>query len=254
MSKNIVFMVNIKNEGNESRSNPYIYSIKSWEKWCDKNDCELFVLTERIYDKEIMNPNWHKLFVFDLLENEEIDYNQILIVDSDTIVHPDCPNFFEETDNKFCAVHNEGSYDWVCRSIENYSKYLFDGFTFPLYEYFNSGFLIINKNHKKLYKDVVNFYLENRENIVKIQETFGVGTDQPVLNFFVQKENIDLKILPYEFNMQDMFRKEIIDNDLTFIQLGWIYHYNAIPQEFKQQTGDVEYWMKKTYENFYGGL
>ena len=54
--------------------------------------------------------------------------------------------------------------------------------------------------------------------------------------------------------MQDMFRKEIIDNDLTFIQLGWIYHYNAIPQEFKQQTGDVEYWMKKTYENFYGGL
>jgi len=165
-----------------------------------------------------------------------------------------CPNFFEETDNKFCAVHNEGSYDWVCRSIENYSKYLFDGFTFPLYEYFNSGFLIINKNHKKLYKDVVNFYLENRENIVKIQETFGVGTDQPVLNFFVQKENIDLKILPYEFNMQDMFRKEIIDNDLTFIQLGWIYHYNAIPQEFKQQTGDVEYWMKKTYENFYGGL
>ena len=188
MSKNIVFMVNIKNEGNEERSNPYKYSIKSWEKWCDKNDCELFVLTERIYDKEIMNPNWHKLFVFDLLENEEIDYNQILIVDSDTIVHPDCPNFFEETDNKFCAVHNEGSYDWVCRSIENYSKYLFDGFTFPLYEYFNSGFLIINKNHKKLYKDVVNFYLENRENIVKIQETFGVGTDNLFLIFFYKKK------------------------------------------------------------------
>ena len=46
MQSNVVFMVNIKNEGNESRSNPYIYSIKSWEKWCKKNNCELFVLTE----------------------------------------------------------------------------------------------------------------------------------------------------------------------------------------------------------------
>ena len=249
--KNIVFTVNIKNEGNEERSKPYKYSMKSWEEWCKKNDSELFVLTERIYDKDIMNPNWHKLFVFDLLENQEIDYNQILIVDSDTIVHPDCPNFFEMTDNKFCAIHNDGSYDWVLRSMETYSKYLFENFTFPFWEYFNSGFLIINKNHKKLYKNIVDFYLSNRENIVKIQETFGVGTDQPVINFFVQKENVDLKLLPYEFNMQDMCRKEILDNDLTFTKIGWVYHYNAIPQHIQKQTGGVEYWMKKTYEELY---
>ena len=249
--KNVIFMVNIKSNKKLNRTTPYEYSIKSWKKWADKNNCELFVLDEWVYDESIINPNWHKLLVFDLLENNEIDYNQILVVDSDTIPHPNCPNFFDMSENKLCGVHNDGSYDWVCRSIENYSKHIFDGFTFPIWEYINSGFLIINKNHKKLYKNIVDFYLSNRENIVKIQETFGVGTDQPVINFFVQKENVDLKLLPYEFNMQDMCRKEILDNDLTFTKIGWVYHYNAIPQHIQKQTGGVEYWMKKTYEELY---
>ena len=36
--------------------------------------------------------------------------------------NPRIQNIFNETDNKFCVVHNYGSYDWVCRSIENYKK------------------------------------------------------------------------------------------------------------------------------------
>jgi len=253
--KNIVFMmdIDIKGDGRYSsnRRLSYKYSIDSWKKWCEKNDCDLVVFDEPICDVEDMKITWQRYYALDILENSGIDYNQVLMVDADTIVHPDCPNFFEMTDNKFCAIHNDGSYDWVLRSMETYSKYLFEDFTFPFWEYFNSGFLIINKKHKKLYKNIVNFYLNNRENIVKIQETFGVGTDQPVINFFVQKENVDLKILPYEFNMQDMARKEILDNDLTFTKVGWVYHYNAIPQHIQKQTGNVEYWMKKTYEELY---
>ena len=42
-----------------------------------------------------MKPQWHKLLVFDLLDNQGIEYDQILFVDSDTIVHPNTPNFFE---------------------------------------------------------------------------------------------------------------------------------------------------------------
>ena len=72
--KNYVFMINIVNEGNEERSKPYQYSVNSWKNWCNKNNYELFVLTERVYPKEIMNPNWHKLFVFQLLEANGIDY------------------------------------------------------------------------------------------------------------------------------------------------------------------------------------
>jgi hypothetical protein len=250
--KNVIFMTNIRDESKLDRSEPYKYSVKSWKYWCEKNNVEFFMLDQYMFDTNYMIPNWYKLYVFDLLDNNDIDYNQIAIVDADTIVHPDCPNFFEMSDNKFCAVHNDGSYDWVCRSMENYSKHLFNGFTFPIWEYINSGFIILNKKHKKLYKDIINFYTENRESIVSVQKNFGVGTDQPIINFFLQKQNVDLKLLSYKFNMQDMALKEILTEDLLFTKLGWIYHYNAIPDNHDSSL--TLYWMKKTYEELYDNI
>ena len=83
MSKNVIFIVNLSETKKQGRNYPYKFSVKSWKTWCDKNNCELFVLTERIYPEEYMNANWHKLFVFQLLENSGIDYDQIMIVDAD---------------------------------------------------------------------------------------------------------------------------------------------------------------------------
>ena len=129
--KNLVFMMDIdlKGDGRYSsdRRKPYEYSINSWKNWCKKNDCELFVLNDLIVEKEKMSICWQRYYLFDILEANEIDYDQILMVDSDTIVHPECPNFFEMTEHKYVGVHNDGSYDWVLRNIENYSKYIFDG-------------------------------------------------------------------------------------------------------------------------------
>jgi hypothetical protein len=244
MSKNIVFIVNLPESKKQGRNQPYQYAVDSWSTWCKANNCELFVLTERIYPESYMNANWHKLFVFQLLEANKIDYNQILIVDADTLIHPSAPNIFDLTDNKFCAVHNFGSYDWVCRSIENYKKHLFPQVDVPLFEYFNSGVIICNKTHKDFYERIINYYLENQQNITTLQNTYHVGTDQPILNFFVQKDKIDYKQLGYEWNMQNMQRFEILDNELTFTKIGWIYHFNGIPDETRN------YIMDKTHKYF----
>ena len=48
MKKNVVFIVDIKLKGSqqqvgrwaETRSSPYKFSVKSWDKWCDKNNLE----------------------------------------------------------------------------------------------------------------------------------------------------------------------------------------------------------------------
>ena len=85
--------------------------------------------------------------------------------------------------------------------------------------------------------------------IKQMQETYHVGTDQPVINFFLNINNIDYKILPYEYNMQDMARKEILDNELTFTKIGWVYHFNAIPNNHNAEQ--TMYWMKKTYKELY---
>tara|TARA_Y100000034_G_scaffold3129_1_gene3805 strand:- start:1591 stop:2361 length:771 start_codon:yes stop_codon:yes gene_type:complete len=254
--KNIVFMmdIDVKGEGrySSSRRIPYKYSIDSWKKWCDNNDCELFILNDLIIEKEKMSICWQRYYLFDILEANEVNYNQVLMVDSDIIVHPDCPNFFEMTDNKYVGVHNEGSYDWILRSIENYSKYIFDNKMIDWWKYINGGFQIVNKKHRQFFQDIVNFYFSNQDNLIKMQETFHTGTDQTPLNFLLTLHDIDVKLLPYEFNMSDMNRKEILDDDLTMTKIGWIYHYCAIPDNHNSEK--TLYWMKKTYEHFYGEL
>jgi len=245
--KNIVFIVNIKDEHKKSRAEPYRYSIDSWQRWCEKNDCELIVLDQRAYPVEVMNANWHKILVFELLEGSNIEYNQILIVDADTIIHPDAPNIFDLTQNKFCAVRNHGSMDWVCRSYENYKKHLFPSIEYSPTEYFNSGVLVVNKTHRGVYEKLHKYYIENYRTIQHLQQTYGVGTDQPVLNFFLRQEKIDINLLSYEWNMQDMTRFEVLNNDMLFLKCGWLYHFCAIP------GGDdtTYFWMQKTYEQLF---
>lgn len=235
-----------------SRRAAYKYSIDSWKRWCEKNDCKLFVLNDLILEKEKMAICWQRYYLFDILDANEIEYDQVLMVDADTIVHPECPNFFEMSEGKLCGAYFDGSWDWVLRSIENYSKYAFDNYMMPWWEYFDCGFVLVNKNHKQFFNDIVSYYFTNQDTLIQLQETFHTGTDQTPVNMLTHKHNIDLKLLPYEFNMCDMARKEILGDDLLFTKIGWIYQYNAIPNNTDNQL--TNYFMKKTYEHFYGEL
>jgi hypothetical protein len=253
--KNVVFMMNVDlaKEGRfaSSRTKPYKYSVDSWKRWCATNDCELFVLTEEIVDHDVMGICWQRWYIFDLLEANGIEYDQVLSVDADTIVHPECPNVFEMTDNKFTVVEFDGSWDWVLRSIESYSKYVFGDYMLKeWWKYFDSGFWIVNKSHKPFAKKFVEFYSRNSKLLIEMQDKFLTGTEQTPLNFMLDIENIDVKHLPYEFNMNDMNRKEILSEDLLFTKVGWIYQFNCIPNNTDNKLTD--YWMKKAYNYFYG--
>ena len=248
MKKNIIFIPAI--DAGRGRHNAYQYSIKSWQKWAKKHNAEVIVWDEPLYTWDEMTIPWQRYHLFKILDHNKINYEQILMVDRDTIVHPDTPNFFEMSDNKFVGIHAEGSYDWILRSMENYSKYIFNDEWFPFWEYIQGGFQITNKSHKQFYKDIIKFYQENEPNIQEVQK-FHVGTDQPMLNFLLRKHNIDMKLLPWEFSMSDMSRKEILNNNMTFTKCGWIYQYNAIPNNDDNKL--TEYFMKKTYDYLYGG-
>ena len=252
--KNIVFMMDIDLAGEgryaSSRRLPYKYSIKSWEKWCEKNNCELFVLTDLLLPKEQMAICWQRYYLFDILEANDIKYDQILMVDADTIVHPDCPNFFEMTDGKMCGVHNEGSYDWIIRSIENYGKYFFNGHILDFWKYIDCGFVIINEKHKQFFKEVTDFHNQNAKMLSEVEKKWHAGTDQTPVNFLTHTLDIDYKKLPYEYNMCDMFRKELLDNDMTLTKMGWIYQYNSIPNNVDDRL--TFHWMERTYKQLWG--
>ena len=244
--------IDLSGEGRyaSSRRLPYKYSIKSWQKWCDKNNSELFVLNDLLLPKDEMAICWQRYYLFDILEANEIEYDQILMVDADTIVHPDCPNFFKMSDRKMCGVHNEGSYDWIIRSIENYGKYFFNGHVLDFWKYIDCGFMIVNEKHKQFFKEITDFHNQNAKMLSEVEREWHAGTDQTPVNFLIEDRGVDFKWLPYEFNMCDMFRKELLNDDMTFTKWGWIYQYNSIPNNKEDKL--TYYWMKKTYEGLYG--
>ena len=254
--KNIVFIPNIK-VGDGSRSISYDYSIKSWKHFCDTHGCELLVWEDLIFPIEQMKITWQRYYLFDILEANNIEYDQILMVDADTIVHPDCPNFFEETDHKYCGVMNDGCYEWVTRSIRDFNKELFtDAIPPHPSKYINGGFQVVNKKHKKFFSAMKDYYSNNKESIQYAIDKIKAGTDQTIVNYMLKINKVDVNILPPCYNLQDLFKKNLLhipglswwpDTLEGLYSSGWVYHFNAIPPTDRH----VGYWMERIYKELY---
>jgi len=179
-------------------------------------------------------------------------------VDADTIVHPDCPNFFEMTNHEYSAVVNNGSFEWVRRSVKNYSELMFNNkIPFNIWEYINCGFQIVNKKHKPFFEYVKNFYNSNQDLIRDSIEKVKAGTDQTIINFLLREQNIKINYLPIAYNLQDLHSKQLLfidermwfSDDIIFKDCGWVYHFNAIPPN--SMNRDAKYWIKRTYKELY---
>ena len=221
---------------------------KSWSDWCSKNNVELFVLNQPVLPVESMFPNYQRYFMFELLKDSGVDYDRVLTIDADTLIHPDTPNFFELTDpEKLYMIHDDGSYDWILRGMEHYVREIkeLENCWFDIGEYGNSGFQLLSKKHENFYKHMLDFWNTNRQKIVEVSETYGVGKEQTLWNFLIRKFGVEYELLPYEWNMTGMVKKEILTNDFLFTKLGWIYHFNGIPGKHEGVVAD---WMHGTYK------
>lgn len=245
MSKNIIFMINVVSD-DDNKNQEYDISIKSWKAYAKKYNHELFVLEDKIFDFNV-NINWYKFYILDLLELNNIDYNQVLYVEPNTIVHTNTPDIFNISDNKFCAVRYLGDMGLVCSSIEVYSKLIFNDDTFPYYNYFNGAVMIFNKTHKLLFKSIQKFCLDNIEKLNWIETNFQIKNDLPILNFFVHKNILldDIKILDYEWNMHDMPRFEVLNENMLHTKYGYISQYDLT------NVPVLRSWMRQTYNMLY---
>ena len=245
MSKNIIFITAVRIPGKESRSSSYDIGIASFRDWAKKHNCDVVVLDELLFPNEQMRVNYHRYYCFDLLENSGIEYDQILLTDADAIIDPNCPNFFEMTDHKYTVTRCDGNFDWICRSKENYEAHFGKLESYNLWNYFNAGFQVVNKSHRQLFQQFIEFYWLNADTVISMQNKYGVGTDQALLNYFIRTQNIDMQYLPYRYCMADLPMKNLI-NDLKFLQVKGIYQFNAMPDNDRKSL------MRYVYNNFKG--
>lgn len=254
---NIIFIPNI-NTG-DGRNTPYHYSVWSWTKWAEKFDnIKVVEWTEPMVPVTQMKITLQRYWVHDILQSSNIEYDQVLVVDADTIIHPDCPNFFNETNNKFSVVTNNGCYEWTTRSIKEWGDNLFKGKDrVMLWEYFNGGFQITSKDQIPFYNFVKDYYTKNHKTIYDLSAKIKAGTDQTIINYLAKEFGEDINYLPECYNLQDLYRKSLLHipgawfpDELLFLKAGWVYHFNAIPKNPRH----VEYWMERTYKELYGKL
>jgi|TARA_R110000744_G_scaffold245962_1_gene362567 hypothetical protein len=252
MKKNVVWWPAVKNNDPDALEkfggyDYFEYSRKTWKYWCEKNDVLFVEFTEPVEsDLHKYRVNWQKaIFVFDELERRNIQYDQIALIDSTAMIKWDAPNFFKLTNNKFTAFPDRDNMNWVYQSIQGY-KDIFDYKDFDQGKYFNSGFMIFNKDHKSLFNSLKEFYIENIDEFINLQDKkVRKGNDQTPVNYWIQMNNIDVNLdLSLGFNLTHLHRKEMfhfnwqlkLDKIPHFLKYGYVWRFNGIPKDQRTDT------------------
>ena len=104
-------------------------------------------------------------------------------------------------------------------------------------KYINAGVVFFTKKHLDVFKQVLDFYLENREELDNWNK--GGGKEQTIFNFHLVKNNIDVKLLKPEWNLISIHRKDMFNHnwqlkeDTTpfFIKYAYVWHFTGFPVE-----------------------
>lgn len=200
--KNIIVMPNFQ-EDLSLPQQPFIANCrKSWTNWCYMNDCTFLEIETPIINFSQIPPQAQKMWVYDILEHNGIDFDQAAVVDYDTFVLPNCSNFFKMTNNKFSAVPDNGFGPEINRIIQLFKNAWYPNSPVTWDNYFNSGFFVFNKDHKNLFTKCIEFYTKNKSEFAVLNKADDLN-DQTIFNFVLHDLGYELNILPRSYNVLD---------------------------------------------------
>tara|TARA_R100001443_G_C3356726_1_gene178109 strand:- start:498 stop:1856 length:1359 start_codon:yes stop_codon:yes gene_type:complete len=245
MKKNVVVIPYVKSKSFEEKYGDWKWmdiAIMTWEYWCKKNDCILYIYDKPKYsDLKKHRITWQRWFdVFDCLEAENIDYDKIYMVDANTMVRWDTPNFFEFFDDEWGCWRDTDNLRWIKEGIDGYKPF-FNDFELNTQQYHNAGLVVFNKSHKEFLKSFEKLYHDNYDFFEEAQtKTIKKGTDQCPLNYWLAINKVKTKTdVPISFKLTHIHRKEMfnhnwqLNEDQTpfFIKYAYIWMFNGMPKD-----------------------
>lgn len=216
------------------------WCFESWKRWAKKYDVELIVLEDPLVDVKYMKPTWQRWYIFDILENMDLEFDQIASVDIDTLIHPNAPNFFELTKDKpgIGVVKDDIMIEWIYNSIAGYN-HLFPDVSLNWTDYFNCGFVVLKNNEesKKLCMDITSFYNDNHTELKELQHSkLRKGSDQTPVNYMVVKNNVNKIYLDGRWNCTHLHIRGALSQQMTeFNNLAYIYHFNGFEKSLRDK-------------------
>ena len=251
MKKNVVFLTSVKSKIHQTKYGGFEWmdiSKKTWEYWCKKHDCILYIYDEPTSSKMGMEyrVTWQRWFdVFKQLDENNIEFDKVFVVDSTSMVHWDCPNFFDLCDDRMVAWRDMANLNWIYHSVKGYESMMRDthdspNFDLDISKYINCGSIIVNENHREFLSKVKEFYDEYKNELIHMQDrVVKKGTDQTPFNYLLQLHNIDVNIeLPRAYNVNHLVRGDWLShnwqdgNDKTpfFLKYHYIWRATGIPK------------------------
>jgi len=244
MKKNIVFFTTMDQAPDNMEYKKWCF--ESWKYWCNKHNTEIFVLDTPLYNKDLMKPTWQRWHVLEILEANNIEYDQIALVDADTLIHPDAPNFFNLTNYELSAVQDDLMVEWVHNSIKGYKDF-FPNINIDWTTYFNCGFVVINEKHRVLCKRITDFYYDNLEELRNRQHnTLKKGSDQTPVNYMANEFG-KVNFLSKKWNFTHLHLRGVLNQLLP--EVGYIYHFNGFDKTQRESLMNQCWTLLKQYSN-----
>jgi len=182
-------------------------------KW----NCDYITIKENFYEN--CYPSWNKFYIL-----ENLNYDRVLFLDSDTIINPECPDPFVYKDD-FIAVKD--MHDICLNDPILLSKTIADYIT-PHFDYLKSVDKSLNNSYiEKFFNTGVMLFtpkiisplIKKYKNLINTNKLNGTShREQTLINYIIQKE-IDVFYLERKWN--------VIDPDITKPMDGNIYHFTG---------------------------
>jgi hypothetical protein len=206
--------------------------IKTWKYYAKKHNIDIIVADDNI---EFEFEKWGN-GIWQRWKDERLikgDWNKILLVDADTMIRWDAPNVFEENkDKNFCVVRDAGGKETGFYHLNQWTKINQDIKT-PAQDYFNCGFLFMNKqNYLKLSSNIDKYYeywksfhfmgINDNEEIRRLGKPDAV--EQTPINILSWELFADeINYLPDTWNNMVMCKYD----DASFINDSYIWHFTG---------------------------
>jgi hypothetical protein len=151
-------------------------------------------------------------------------YERVLVIDSDIVIMPGCPNPFEIVPkDKIGSIYEDvgsrqGQRQGVILSIQ-------ERFGDVNWEegYINTGFFVVSQEHSNIFQRIND------------QLWTGFGYDDALLGYNIHKFGHEVFELPFQFNHMSMF-SEPWNNSVSRFD-SWIIHYAGLAQFPDDQSG-----------------